>query len=118
MSPVETLLADVAREHRRNEVDEPGHGHLPIFWRVKCESNACEFYAERPTWFEVCAAHEAHLAAEQAKALQEALAAMRTHNGTPVTPENLRWAATHEALCRSWIFDALTGVADLIGGTP
>jgi hypothetical protein len=37
---------------------------------------------------------------------------IETHNGTPVTPDNLRWAATHEALCRSWIFDVLTGLAD------
>lgn len=34
--------------------------------------------------------------------------------GRPVTPANLRWAATHEALCRSWIFDVLTGLADLL----
>lgn len=29
-----------------------------------------------------------------------------------ITPETLRYAATHEALCRSWIFDLLTGLAD------
>jgi len=42
------------------------------------------------------------------------LAGIETHNGTPVTPENLRYAATHEALSRSWIFDVLTGLADLL----
>lgn len=41
-------------------------------------------------------------------------ASIRTHNRTPVTAENLRWCATHEALCRSWIFDVLTGLADLL----
>jgi hypothetical protein len=54
--------------------------------------------------------------------LVDPIANIRTHNGTPVTVENLRWAATHEALCRSWIFDVLTGLADLLtagvgGGT-
>ena len=29
-----------------------------------------------------------------------------------ITPETLRYAATHEALCRAWIFDLLTGLAD------
>jgi hypothetical protein len=43
-----------------------------------------------------------------------ALAGVRTHNGTPVTPKNLRWAATHEALCRSYIFDILNGLADAL----
>ena len=43
--------------------------------------------------------------------LRAAVEAIRTHNGTPVTAENLRWAATHESLCRSWIFDVLTGLA-------
>lgn len=28
-----------------------------------------------------------------------------------ITPETLRYAATHEALCRSWIYDLLTGLA-------
>jgi hypothetical protein len=46
--------------------------------------------------------------------LRAALANVATHNGTPVTPENLRWAATHESLCRSWIFDVLTGLADAL----
>jgi hypothetical protein len=46
------------------------------------------------------------------EALREAVADITTHNGTPVTPTNLRWAATHEALCRSFIFDVLTGLAD------
>lgn len=41
--------------------------------------------------------------------------ALHTHNGAPVTPENLRWAATHEALARSWIFDVLTGLAAVLG---
>lgn len=46
----------------------------------------------------------------KAEALREALAGVRPHNA-PVTPENLRWAATHEALCRFYIFDVLTGLA-------
>jgi len=29
-----------------------------------------------------------------------------------ITPETLRYAATHESLSRSWIFDLLTGMAD------
>lgn len=31
-----------------------------------------------------------------------------------ITPEALRYAATHEALCKSWIFDLLTGLADVM----
>lgn len=31
-----------------------------------------------------------------------------------ITPETLRYAATHEALCRSWIYDLLTGLADTL----
>ena len=31
-----------------------------------------------------------------------------------ITPETLRYAATHEALCRSWIFDLLTNLADVL----
>lgn len=31
-----------------------------------------------------------------------------------ITPETLRYAATHEALCRSCIFDLLTGLADVL----
>lgn len=50
-------------EHRRNEVDEPGGGHVPLFWRVRCDGRSCDFYAERKTWFEACAAHEEHLIA-------------------------------------------------------
>lgn len=30
------------------------------------------------------------------------------------TPETLRYAATHEALCRSFIFDVLTNLADVM----
>ena len=48
--------------------------------------------------------------------LTDALANVRTHNGTPVTVENLRWAATHEALCRSYIFDVLMALADALEG--
>ena len=29
-----------------------------------------------------------------------------------ITPETLRYAATHESLSRSWIFDLLVGLAD------
>lgn len=39
---------------------------------------------------------------------------IETHNDQPVTAENLRWAATHESLARSWIFDVLMGLADRI----
>jgi hypothetical protein len=45
---------------------------------------------------------------------EDAVRDLSTHNGTPVTPENLRYASTHEALCRSWIFDVLTGLADAL----
>lgn len=45
---------------------------------------------------------------------EDAIAEIHTHNGTPVTPENLRYAATHEALARSWIFDVLTGLAEAL----
>ena len=31
-----------------------------------------------------------------------------------ITPEALRYAATHEALYRSWIYDLLTGLADVM----
>lgn len=46
--------------------------------------------------------------------LVEALAGIETHNGTEVTSANLRWAATHDALCRSWISDVLMGLADAL----
>lgn len=51
------------------------------------------------------------------EALREELLAIRTHNLAPVTPDHLRYAATHEALNRSWIFDVLTGLADRIEST-
>lgn len=47
-------------------------------------------------------------------AVAEALKGIRTHNDQPLSPANLRWAATHEALCRSFIFDVLTGLADAL----
>lgn len=47
-------------------------------------------------------------------AVSESLKNVRTHNGQPLSPANLRWAATHEALCRSFIFDVLTGLADVL----
>lgn len=50
--------------------------------------------------------------AVKSAALEEALARIRTHNGQPLSTKNLRWAATHEALCRSFIFDVLMGLAD------
>lgn len=31
-----------------------------------------------------------------------------------ITPETLRYAATHEALCRSWTFDLLMGLAEVM----
>lgn len=31
-----------------------------------------------------------------------------------ITPENLRYAATHESLSRHWIFDLLMGLADTL----
>ena len=40
-----------------------------------------------------------------------------THNGAEVTPDNLRYAATHGAITASWIYDVLTGLADLIDPT-
>lgn len=52
----------------------------------------------------------------QAEGLKVALERVDTHNDEPVTVENLRWAATHEALCRSWIFDVLMGLADQLEG--
>lgn len=48
------------------------------------------------------------------EALREKFRVIETHNGTPVTSENLRYAATHEALSRSWIFDVLMGLADIL----
>lgn len=35
-------------------------------------------------------------------------------NNAGITADVLRYAATHEALCRSWIFDLLTGLADTL----
>ena len=46
--------------------------------------------------------------------LAKAVGGIETHNGTPITPENLRYAATHPAMSGSWIFDVLTGLADAI----
>jgi hypothetical protein len=61
--------------------------------------------------------HTAECVATADTGLRERVEAVETHNGTPITPENLRWAATHEALCRSWIFDVLTGLADALDAT-
>jgi hypothetical protein len=47
-------------------------------------------------------------------AIREALRGIRTHNDEELSPTNLRWAATHEALCRSFIFNVLTGLADVL----
>lgn len=55
-------------------------------------------------------------AAAAAEAVERALGTIATHNGTPVTAENLVWAATHESLCRSWIFDVLMGLYVLARG--
>jgi hypothetical protein len=46
--------------------------------------------------------------------LGQIVAWIDTHNDVPVTPTTLRFAATHEAMNRSWIFDVLVGLADLI----
>jgi hypothetical protein len=56
---------------------------------------------------------ESILAARR-ESLAERVREIHTHNGTPVTAENLEWAATHETLCRSWIFDVLVGLAALL----
>lgn len=58
------------------------------------------------------AAAEDQARGEAGEAVRKALASITTHNGTPPTAKNLRWAATHEALCRSWIYDVLMGLAD------
>jgi hypothetical protein len=50
------------------------------------------------------------------RTLADALREIKTHNSTPVTSENLRWAAKHEALARSWILDVLDGLADHLDG--
>jgi hypothetical protein len=64
----------------------------------------CDFHANTPTvdWD------------KKREGTKHALENIKTHNNAPVTSENLRWAATHEALARSWIFDVLTGLADRI----
>lgn len=46
--------------------------------------------------------------------LRERIESIETHNGTPPSPDDLRWAATHEALARPWIFDVLMGLADAL----
>lgn len=50
--------------------------------------------------------------------LRATLAKIETHNGSPVSAHNLRWAATHEALCRSFIFDVLMALADALEAPP
>lgn len=52
--------------------------------------------------------------AARAAVVSDAMKGIRTHNGQPLSPINLRWAATHEALCRSFIFDVLMGLADAL----
>lgn len=50
-------------------------------------------------------------------AAEQLLAAIYNCSGTgaaPVTPENLRFAATRPALTKSWTFSVLTGLADLL----
>ncbi len=60
--------------------------------------------------------HAARIAREfkPAETVTEAVAKIETHNGTPVTAENLRWAATHGVLTTSWVFDVLQGLADAL----
>ena len=109
MSPVETLLAEVLDVHSAvmNEF---------VTVIATCDAEGCDWQWRGLSVAAAHRRHATHVAAEQAKALREYVAAIETHNSTPVTPENLRWAATHEALCRSWTFDVLNGLADLIGG--
>ncbi len=52
--------------------------------------------------------------ADYPEVLAAALAQIKTYNGAPVSPDNLRWVATHQAMCGSWIFDVLTGLADAL----
>lgn len=61
--------------------------------------------------------HREHVASVLAETVAERIADIPTHNGTAVTAENLRYAATHEALARSWIFCVLMGLADLARGS-
>lgn len=46
--------------------------------------------------------------------LEEILAGIRTHNGTPVTAENLRYVASHQSLAGAWIFDVAVGLAEAL----
>lgn len=60
-------LTEFVRDHRRNEVQEPGpilpdERHWPGRTRVKCDSNRCNFYAVGRTWFQAVELHEAHVA--------------------------------------------------------
>lgn len=52
--------------------------------------------------------------AARATVVSDAMKGIRTHNDQPLSPANLRWAATHEALCRSFVFDVLMGLADAL----
>lgn len=109
MSPVETLLADVLRAHRymaTNQASQTGcHG---CHWTFRVGQT------ERGR-----RAHEAHVAAEQAKALQAWLLSDETFEvardaivNRPVPPYVGFGAARADAKA------VLANLADLIGGTP
>lgn len=70
----------------------------------------------RPNPAQVTEAWNAHLAAEHSDTLDHPFAVSVRHylHNAGITPETLRYAATHEALSRSFIFDLLTNLADVL----
>lgn len=54
------LLAETLRQHRRNDVHEPGDGQ----WRVRCDG--CDWQPSADlfaSWYDACDAHATHVAA-------------------------------------------------------
>jgi hypothetical protein len=105
-----TPLTEAGTERDRRDVAN---------WLIREADQRVKFFPQRVDGVDdvMRATASALLAATADTGLRERVEAITTHNGTPLSPTNLRWAATHEALCRSFIFDVLTGLADALDAT-
>ena len=70
----------------------------------------------RPNPADVKKAWDAHLADAHPDKAEHPFAVSVRHylHNAGITPETLRYAATHEALSRNFIFDLLTNLADVL----
>lgn len=117
MSPVETLLAEVLADHYATKGWAPRRGDVAPHkgrWGCACDAGGVVEFGRRVVDY-----HRAHVAAEQAKALQAWLLSDETFEvardaivNRPVPPYVGFGAARADAKA------VLANLADLIGGTP